>query len=245
MGEQRTFAGIAWSQKGKVTRRERFLAEMDAVPIEEVHSTGRRNIMEAHSSAGGMDAATTMAGAPEPGGTGRAVATLAAGRSVERDRPRARSAARGAAPGPGRDRRLHPGAPPPRSPRAVPGGTRGDLARRGERAEPAADRRATWPRAVDRVSSIPTSLGGVRGGVPSWRSWRSRIGSAASCSPCCATARCLRPTSSASRRGPSSARPSSATASSARAPGAPERGTPHDAAPGRSIPRCPRSTVST
>ena len=30
MGEQRTFAGIAWSQKGKVTRRERFLAEMDA-----------------------------------------------------------------------------------------------------------------------------------------------------------------------------------------------------------------------
>jgi transposase, IS5 family len=30
-GEQRTFAGIAWSQKGKVTRRERFLAEMDAV----------------------------------------------------------------------------------------------------------------------------------------------------------------------------------------------------------------------
>ena len=31
MGEQRTFAGIAWSQKGNVTRRERFLAEMDAV----------------------------------------------------------------------------------------------------------------------------------------------------------------------------------------------------------------------
>src|SRR5512134_3145878 len=31
MGEQRTFAGIAWTQKGKVTRRERFLAEMDAV----------------------------------------------------------------------------------------------------------------------------------------------------------------------------------------------------------------------
>lgn len=31
MGEQRTFAGIAWSQKGKVTRRERFLDEMDAV----------------------------------------------------------------------------------------------------------------------------------------------------------------------------------------------------------------------
>ena len=31
MGEQRTFAAIAWSQKGKVTRRERFLTEMDAV----------------------------------------------------------------------------------------------------------------------------------------------------------------------------------------------------------------------
>ena len=31
MAEQRTFAGIAWSQKGKVTRRERFLAEWDAV----------------------------------------------------------------------------------------------------------------------------------------------------------------------------------------------------------------------
>lgn len=31
MAEQRTFAGLAWSSKGKVTRRERFLAEMDAV----------------------------------------------------------------------------------------------------------------------------------------------------------------------------------------------------------------------
>ncbi len=31
MGEQRTFASVAWSQKGKVTRRERFLAEMEAV----------------------------------------------------------------------------------------------------------------------------------------------------------------------------------------------------------------------
>ena len=31
MGKQRTFASIAWQQKGKVTRRERFLAEMDAV----------------------------------------------------------------------------------------------------------------------------------------------------------------------------------------------------------------------
>jgi transposase, IS5 family len=31
MGEQGTFASIAWSQKGKTTRRERFLGEMDAV----------------------------------------------------------------------------------------------------------------------------------------------------------------------------------------------------------------------
>ena len=31
MSKQRTFASVAWSQKGKVTRRERFLAEMDAV----------------------------------------------------------------------------------------------------------------------------------------------------------------------------------------------------------------------
>jgi IS5 family transposase len=31
MSEQQTFASVAWSQKGKVTRRERFLAEMDAV----------------------------------------------------------------------------------------------------------------------------------------------------------------------------------------------------------------------
>lgn len=31
MAEQRTFAGLAWGAKGKVTRRERFLAEMNAV----------------------------------------------------------------------------------------------------------------------------------------------------------------------------------------------------------------------
>ena len=31
MSHQRTFASMAWSTKGKVTRRERFLAEMDAV----------------------------------------------------------------------------------------------------------------------------------------------------------------------------------------------------------------------
>jgi IS5 family transposase len=31
MGQQRTFASMAWETKGKVTRRERFLAEMDAV----------------------------------------------------------------------------------------------------------------------------------------------------------------------------------------------------------------------
>src|SRR3984893_2612257 len=31
MGKQETFASIAWQAKGKVTRRERFLGEMDAV----------------------------------------------------------------------------------------------------------------------------------------------------------------------------------------------------------------------
>jgi hypothetical protein len=31
MADQRSFAGIAWTTKGKQTRREHFLAEMDAV----------------------------------------------------------------------------------------------------------------------------------------------------------------------------------------------------------------------
>ena len=31
MGGQRTFASMAWNAKGKITRREQFLAEMDAV----------------------------------------------------------------------------------------------------------------------------------------------------------------------------------------------------------------------
>jgi IS5 family transposase len=31
MSGQRTFASVAWTQKGKVTRRERFMAEMDQV----------------------------------------------------------------------------------------------------------------------------------------------------------------------------------------------------------------------
>jgi transposase, IS5 family len=31
MGDQGTFAGLAWKEKGKVTRRERFLAEMNSV----------------------------------------------------------------------------------------------------------------------------------------------------------------------------------------------------------------------
>ena len=31
MGDQTSFASMAWSRKGKVTRRERFLAEMDAL----------------------------------------------------------------------------------------------------------------------------------------------------------------------------------------------------------------------
>ena len=39
MGNQRTFASMAWNGKGKVTRRERFLAEMDAV--DSVAAAGR------------------------------------------------------------------------------------------------------------------------------------------------------------------------------------------------------------
>ena len=31
MGKQQTFAGLAWKEKGKVTRREKFLAEMDQI----------------------------------------------------------------------------------------------------------------------------------------------------------------------------------------------------------------------
>src|SRR5690606_6684477 len=31
MSDQHTFAGLVWNSKGKVTRRERFLAEMDRV----------------------------------------------------------------------------------------------------------------------------------------------------------------------------------------------------------------------
>jgi hypothetical protein len=31
MSEQRAFASLAWQAKGKVTRRERFPAEMDSV----------------------------------------------------------------------------------------------------------------------------------------------------------------------------------------------------------------------
>jgi transposase, IS5 family len=49
MAEQRTFAGIAWSTKGKVTRRERFLAEMNAViPWERLIA-----LIEPHYPAGG------------------------------------------------------------------------------------------------------------------------------------------------------------------------------------------------
>ena len=31
MSDQRSFASVAWNQKGKVTHRERFQGEMDAV----------------------------------------------------------------------------------------------------------------------------------------------------------------------------------------------------------------------
>src|SRR6266403_1587848 len=44
MGNQRTFASMAWNGKGKVTRRERFLAEMDAV----ISWTRLRALIEPH-----------------------------------------------------------------------------------------------------------------------------------------------------------------------------------------------------
>ena len=48
MGEQPTFAAVAWSQKGKVTRRERFLAEMDAViPWAQLHRLIKRHYPKA------------------------------------------------------------------------------------------------------------------------------------------------------------------------------------------------------
>lgn len=48
MGEQPTFAAIAWGQKGKVTRRERFLAEMNAViPWARLHRLIKRHYPKA------------------------------------------------------------------------------------------------------------------------------------------------------------------------------------------------------
>ncbi len=44
MGKQRTFASEAWSRKGKVTRRERFLAETDQV----IPWDGLRSLIEPH-----------------------------------------------------------------------------------------------------------------------------------------------------------------------------------------------------
>jgi IS5 family transposase len=48
MGEQPTFAAVAWSQKGKVTRRERFLSEMNAViPWARLHRLIKRHYPKA------------------------------------------------------------------------------------------------------------------------------------------------------------------------------------------------------
>ena len=41
MGNQRTFASMAWHAKGKVTRRERFLAETSATHDPEMRQTRR------------------------------------------------------------------------------------------------------------------------------------------------------------------------------------------------------------
>src|SRR5947208_16654616 len=50
MGNQRTFASLAWNGKGKVTRRERFLAEMDAV----IPWTRLVRLIEPHYPKGGQ-----------------------------------------------------------------------------------------------------------------------------------------------------------------------------------------------
>jgi transposase, IS5 family len=53
MGAQRTFAGLAWSDKKKVTRRERFLAEMNAViPWAELTALIAPHYPRAHEGAG-------------------------------------------------------------------------------------------------------------------------------------------------------------------------------------------------
>src|SRR5262245_62426520 len=93
MGRAEQIAGRGRTAKSRIVR---------------VHSIDRRNIMNSHWSAGGTDAATKMAGAPEPGGPGGAVATLAPGRIPARDRPRPRSSPQGGAPDPGGDRGLLP-----------------------------------------------------------------------------------------------------------------------------------------
>src|ERR1035437_9822355 len=50
MSEQRTFASMAWAHKSKVTRRERFLAEMDAV----IPWARRIALIEPHSPKAGQ-----------------------------------------------------------------------------------------------------------------------------------------------------------------------------------------------
>ena len=49
MGTQRTFASMAWQAKGKATRRERFLAEMDGV----IPWTRLRGLIAPHYSKAG------------------------------------------------------------------------------------------------------------------------------------------------------------------------------------------------
>lgn len=57
MGLQRTFAGLAWSDKKKVTRREQFLAEMNAViPWAEVRALIAPHYPKAHAGTAGRPA---------------------------------------------------------------------------------------------------------------------------------------------------------------------------------------------
>jgi len=63
MGNQRTFASIAWNGKGKVTRRERFLAEMDAV----IPWPRLVRLIEPHYPKAGQAAATESPHPSRPG----------------------------------------------------------------------------------------------------------------------------------------------------------------------------------
>jgi hypothetical protein len=50
MPKQQTFAGLAWQNKAKQTKRERFLAEMDDHPVGAVVSAHRAALSEGRAA---------------------------------------------------------------------------------------------------------------------------------------------------------------------------------------------------